>query len=220
MRSQKIEQETGQRVFTVLQLRLASRPGGVESAPRRRGARPAEAGDAHLHDGPRTLVRRVLEGPGRSLRRHRHQYRHPFLRSADLVVRHAPGDRRCTCASRSGWAGGWRSSAPTSRWFLSADASDLPFEPQPGVKTTFRSITVDGEEMEFSEGFTDLHTRVYEEVLAGRGFGIDDARPSIELTSTIRQQPLAERTAGRAPSSDWQGVVMADYFVHESSYRR
>ena len=56
-------------------------------------------------------------------------------------------------------------------------------QPQPGVKTTFRSITVDGEEIEFSEGFTDLHTRVYEEVLAGRGFGIDDARPSIELTA-------------------------------------
>lgn len=81
-------------------------------------------------------------------------------------------------------------------WFLSAEATDLPFEPQPGVKTTFRSITVDGQEMEFSEGFTDLHTRVYEEVLAGRGFGIDDARPSIELTSTIRQTPVTNDAAG------------------------
>jgi UDP-N-acetyl-2-amino-2-deoxyglucuronate dehydrogenase len=59
------------------------------------------------------------------------------------------------------------------------------------VKTTFRSITVDGQEIEFSEGFTDLHTRVYEEVLAGRGFGIDEARPSIELTSAIRQTAVA-----------------------------
>jgi UDP-N-acetyl-2-amino-2-deoxyglucuronate dehydrogenase len=58
------------------------------------------------------------------------------------------------------------------------------------VKTTFRSITVDGREIEFSEGFTDLHTRVYQEVLAGRGFGIDDSRPSIELTHHIRQTPL------------------------------
>jgi len=72
----------------------------------------------------------------------------------------------------------------------------LPFEPQPGVKTTFRSITVDGQEIEFSEGFTDLHTRVYEEVLAGRGFGIDAARPSIELTSTIRQQPVSLSASG------------------------
>ena len=72
-------------------------------------------------------------------------------------------------------------------WSLSADAADLPFAPAPGTKTTFRSITVDGQEIEFSEGFTNLHTRVYEEVLAGRGFGIDDSRPSIELTHRIRQ---------------------------------
>ena len=72
------------------------------------------------------------------------------------------------------------------RWFLSTDSADLPFAPEPGGKTTFRSITVDGQEIEFSEGFTDLHTRVYEEVLAGRGFGISDARPSVELTAHIR----------------------------------
>ena len=54
------------------------------------------------------------------------------------------------------------------QWYLSAEASDLPFTPVPGGKTTFRSIVVDGEQLEFSEGFTDLHTRVYEEVLAGR----------------------------------------------------
>ena len=67
--------------------------------------------------------------------------------------------------------------------------------PEPGVKTTFRSITVDGREIEFSEGFTDLHTRVYQEVLAGHGFGIDQSRPSIELTHRIRQSP-----AGTVPS--------------------
>ena len=79
------------------------------------------------------------------------------------------------------------SSARAVRWFLSTDVADLPFAPEPGVKTTFRSITVDGEEVEFSEGFGDLHTRVYEEVLAGRGFGIDDGRPAIELSHRIRQ---------------------------------
>jgi UDP-N-acetyl-2-amino-2-deoxyglucuronate dehydrogenase len=72
------------------------------------------------------------------------------------------------------------------RWFLSVDAADLPFPVKVGGKTTFRSITVDGQEVEFSEGFTDLHTRVYEETLAGRGFTIADARPSIELTHAIR----------------------------------
>jgi UDP-N-acetyl-2-amino-2-deoxyglucuronate dehydrogenase len=73
------------------------------------------------------------------------------------------------------------------RWFLSSDIRDLPFTPEPGVKTTYRSITVDGHEIEFSEGFTDLHTRVYQESLAGRGFSIDESRPSIELSYRIRQ---------------------------------
>jgi UDP-N-acetyl-2-amino-2-deoxyglucuronate dehydrogenase len=77
------------------------------------------------------------------------------------------------------------------QWFLSIDASDLPFEPEPGVRTTYRSITVDGEEIEFTGGFTDLHTRVYEETLAGRGFGIEDARPSIELTYNVRHAPIS-----------------------------
>lgn len=77
------------------------------------------------------------------------------------------------------------------RWFLSSDIRDLPFTPEPGVKTTFRSITVDGDEIEFSEGFTDLHTRVYEAALTGRGFGIDDSRPSIELSHRIRQTASA-----------------------------
>ena len=75
------------------------------------------------------------------------------------------------------------------RWFLSADAADLPVPPQPGGKATFRSITVDEHEVEFSDGFTDLHTRVYEEVLAGRGFGIDVGRPAIALSNRIRQTP-------------------------------
>ena len=100
-------------------------------------------------------------------------------------------------------------------WFLSTDSSDLPFAPQPGAKTTYRSITVDGEEMEFSEGFADLHTRVYEEVLAGRGFGIDEARPSVELTASIRNDRVVAPANGRASEG---GAAVSDIFVHESSY--
>jgi UDP-N-acetyl-2-amino-2-deoxyglucuronate dehydrogenase len=77
------------------------------------------------------------------------------------------------------------------RWFLSVDVNDLPDSARAEGKTTYRSITVDGEEIEFSGGFTDLHTRVYEETLAGRGFGIEDARPSIELTYRIRTSDIA-----------------------------
>lgn len=84
------------------------------------------------------------------------------------------------------------------QWYLSAEAQDLPFAPVPGSKTTFRSIVVDGEQLEFSEGFTDLHTRVYEEVLAGRGFGIGDARPSIELSHRIRHAPITNAASAES----------------------
>jgi len=73
------------------------------------------------------------------------------------------------------------------RWFLSIDKNDLPEEAAEKQQRTFRSITVDGEDVEFSEGFTDLHTIVYKETLAGRGFGLDEARPSIELVHDIRE---------------------------------
>jgi UDP-N-acetyl-2-amino-2-deoxyglucuronate dehydrogenase len=79
------------------------------------------------------------------------------------------------------------------RWFLSIDSRDLP-KNLPPDKKTFRSLTIDSEEFEFSEGFTDLHTRSYEEILAGRGFCLDEVRSSIETVSAIRAAPL---TAGK-----------------------
>lgn len=90
------------------------------------------------------------------------------------------------------------------QWYLSAEASDLPFTPTPGGKTTFRSIVVDGEQLEFSEGFTDLHTRVYEGVLSGQGFGVHEARPSIELSHRIRHAPLTNT----ASAADLRAAVM------------
>lgn len=74
------------------------------------------------------------------------------------------------------------------RWFLSIDSADLPDEVC-GVQPTYRSITVDGEEVEFSSGFRDLHTAVYEQTLSGHGFSIEDARPSIELVHSLRTSP-------------------------------
>lgn len=85
------------------------------------------------------------------------------------------------------------------RWFLSTDATDLPFAPVPGKNTTHRSIAVDGQEIEFSEGFTDLHTRVYERSLAGNGFTIDDARASVELAYAIRKAEMSSDTERRHP---------------------
>jgi UDP-N-acetyl-2-amino-2-deoxyglucuronate dehydrogenase len=72
------------------------------------------------------------------------------------------------------------------RWFLSIDRNDLPFRAEAGQQATYRSMAVDGEEIEFSGGFSDLHTLSYREILRGEGFGLEDARPSIEAVHTIR----------------------------------
>ena len=71
------------------------------------------------------------------------------------------------------------------RWFLSVDARDLP-DDIAAQQRTYRSIMLSGKEIEFSGGFTDLHTISYVEILAGRGFGLQEARPSIETVAAIR----------------------------------
>lgn len=72
------------------------------------------------------------------------------------------------------------------RWFLSLDVGDVPEGPRNDGQRTYGSITVDGEEVEFSGGFTDLHTRSYDEILAGRGFGLQENRVAIETVAHIR----------------------------------
>jgi len=71
-------------------------------------------------------------------------------------------------------------------WFLSIDRNDLPRIARAQNKTTFRSIQINDEEIEFTDGFTDLHTKVYNDILNGCGSGIDDARPSIQAVYQIR----------------------------------
>lgn len=85
------------------------------------------------------------------------------------------------------------------KWYLSIDRSDLPAESAAGGKSTYRSIQVDNSEIEFTDGFTDLHTRVYEETLSGHGFRIDDARPSIQLVHELRNLPVAEKSENQHP---------------------
>jgi UDP-N-acetyl-2-amino-2-deoxyglucuronate dehydrogenase len=187
---QEIEAETGKRVYTVLQLRL--HPDLIALKARLdadRSGRPHQVSLTYI----------TARGPWYDVSWKGREDRsgglvtnigiHFFdlliwlfgdVRTSELHLRQ---DKRM-----AGWIALDRAEVS---WFLSAESADLPFEPQPGVKTTFRSITVDGQEVEFSEGFTDLHTRVYQEVLAGRGFGITEARPSIELTATLRQAGVA-----------------------------
>lgn len=78
------------------------------------------------------------------------------------------------------------------KWFLSIDSQDLPKEAVEKNSSTHRSITIDGKELEFTNGFTDLHKKIYEDVILGSGFGIEVARPSIEAAYDIRHLPVTK----------------------------
>ena len=85
------------------------------------------------------------------------------------------------------------------RWFLSIDFNDVPIYVRTAGQRTFRSITVNGQEIEFSDGFTDLHTRSYEEILSGKGFGLEENRTAIETVADIRNQTPAGLTGDFHP---------------------
>jgi UDP-N-acetyl-2-amino-2-deoxyglucuronate dehydrogenase len=92
------------------------------------------------------------------------------------------------------------------RWFLSIKRDDLPQEPESGKPSAYRSMTINDEEIDFSCGLTDLHTKSYQEILNGRGFALQDTKPSVEIISTIRRaktiglkgdyHPLLKRSKG------------------------
>lgn len=183
---EQIEQETGGRVFTVLQLRLhpaliALRKGlANEGAGIRRQVvlsyvtsrgpwyHVSWKGDAERSGGLATNI---------------------GIHFFDLLIWLFGTDQKVELHvdEKTRMAGFVELDRADVRWFLSVDIRDLPPEVRAQRRTTFRSMTIDGWEVEFSDGFADLHTRVYEETLGGRGFGIRDARPSIELVHRIRQ---------------------------------
>jgi UDP-N-acetyl-2-amino-2-deoxyglucuronate dehydrogenase len=192
---QELERETGRRVNTVLQLRLHPQLIALRD-------QLASEPSGDLHDVCLTYI----TARGRwydvswkgSEERSGGLVTNIGIHFFDLLIWLFGGVVDCEVHLRDSHrtSGHLRLERARVRWFLSSDIADLPFPPEPGVKTTFRSITVDGKEIEFSEGFTDLHTRVYEETLAGRGFGIEDSRPSIELSHRIRESAPA-LAAGR-----------------------
>jgi UDP-N-acetyl-2-amino-2-deoxyglucuronate dehydrogenase len=77
------------------------------------------------------------------------------------------------------------------RWLLSVDKNDLPPSARKRKAPTYRSITVDDQEIEFSGGFTDLHTMVYQDILPGGGYGVEDARTSIKVVSELHNMKVA-----------------------------
>lgn len=92
------------------------------------------------------------------------------------------------------------------RWFLSIDVNDVPADVRATGQRTFRSITVDNEEIEFSGGFTELHNRSYEEILAGRGFGLEENRTAIATVSQIRNATAAGLQGDYHPFLKKQGA--------------
>jgi UDP-N-acetyl-2-amino-2-deoxyglucuronate dehydrogenase len=182
---QQLEAETGRRVWTVLQLR--AHPALLELRAKLRAEPPGTRHEV-------TLTYVTARGPWYDVSWKGQPEKsggvptNIGIHFFDLLVWlfGDPVDHRVHVSERRRMAGFLELERARVRWFLSVDHADLPTPPVPGGKTTFRSITVDGTEVEFSEGFTDLHTRVYEETLAGRGFGIDDARQSITLVHALR----------------------------------
>ena len=190
---QELERESGQRIDTVLQLRLhpaiAAFRDSIATGPARRHQVTLAYVTArgHWYDvswkGSDERSGGIVTNIG--------------IHFFDLLIWLFGGVRRSEVHRRDAnrAAGSLELERADVRWFLSTQAGDLPFAPAPGSRATFRAMTVDGAQLEFSDGFTDLHTRVYEELLAGRGCGIEAARPSIELTHQIRHAPLTDSTA-------------------------
>ena len=79
------------------------------------------------------------------------------------------------------------------RWFLSINEHDLPGHIKEKGQRTYRSITIDNEELEFSSGFTDLHTKSYEHILKGKGFGMEEAKKSIQIVHDIRNTSITKK---------------------------
>jgi UDP-N-acetyl-2-amino-2-deoxyglucuronate dehydrogenase len=181
---QEIERETGRRVNTVLQLRL--HPDLIALKAR------LEASAAPMHD----VTLSYITGRGRwydvswkgTEDRSGGVVTNIGIHFFDLLLWLFGGVERSAVTRRepNKAEGVLQLKRAQVRWFLSTDIRDLPFTPVAGGRTTHRSIRVDGLEVEFSDGFVDLHTKVYEHVLAGYGFGIDEARPAIELAHRIR----------------------------------
>ena len=85
------------------------------------------------------------------------------------------------------------------RWFLSVNYDYIPQSIKDMGQRTYRSIQVDGKEIEFSGGFTDLHTASYQDILNGGGFSLEEARKSIEIVSDIRTSPISQNNSDSHP---------------------
>ena len=183
---QAMEEDTGRRVHTILQLRL--HPAIIDLQKRM-----AAESSNHKHEVELTYVtsrgRWYLQswkgdgnksgGIATNIGVHFYDMLHFIFGALQTNIVHYASDTKA--------AGYLEYEKARVRWFLSVDYGDVPESARSDGQRTYRSITVDGREIEFSGGFTDLHTRSYEEILAGRGFGLEANRVAIETVSDIRR---------------------------------
>ena len=191
---QRVEQETGKRVFNILQLRHHA---AILKLREKVAAAPANTKfdveltyitsrgkwyDASWKGDPRKSF-----GIATNIGVHFYDMLHFVFGKLQRNDVHHSGSHKA--------AGYLEYERARVRWFLSIDANDLPADVK-GKKPTYRNIDVSGEQLEFSEGFTELHTTSYQEILAGRGYGLADARHCIETVNVIRTATPVRGTLG------------------------
>ena len=180
-----LEQEYQRRVYTVLQLRLHPTVQALKN-------RLATVRGSARHDVCLTYITRRGSW-------YHHSWKGSEEKAGGLIMNigvhfldlllwlFGPAQRSVVhLAAPSRTAGYLELASARVRWFLSVDACDLPADVRKKGGYAHRSITVNGEELDLSGGFTDLHTEVYRHILGGDGFGIDDSRPAIDLVHNIR----------------------------------
>ncbi|NIM74337.1 MAG: Gfo/Idh/MocA family oxidoreductase [Gammaproteobacteria bacterium] len=194
----QIEDEHQRRVYTVLQLRL--HPGLAELKKKIEGERAGEKHDVTLA----YITRRgqwydsswkgdIARSGGVSMNIGIHFFDMLIwlYGAVERTEVHLREDRRM-----AGWIELERA---VVRWFLSINEQDLPPQVRQRGGFAHRSITADGQEIDISEGFGDLHTRVYEDILGGGGFGIEDARSAVDLVYHIRNDTMVAMTENVHP---------------------
>ncbi len=180
----ELEKETGRRVCTVLQLRLHPAVAALKQE-----IDNAKSGEKHEVE----LTYITPRG-----RWYQYSWKGDEAKSGGLATNIGihffdmlawifgnPQDIRVLVKTPETTAGYFEMEKARVKWFLSVDKKHLETV-TPGQTASYRSIRIDGRELDFSSGFTDLHTRLYEEVLRGRGFGVEDVRPSVEIAHAIR----------------------------------
>jgi UDP-N-acetyl-2-amino-2-deoxyglucuronate dehydrogenase len=184
---QEIERETGKKVYTILQLRL--HPSIIALRER-------------IKNGPKDKVYDVdLQYMTSRGHWYHSSWKGDLAKSGgiatnigihffDMLMWVFGGlkEQKVESQSSDHASGTMRLEQANVKWFLSINYDHIPADVKAQGKRTFRTLSMEGEEIEFSDGFTDLHTRSYSEILAGKGFGLTDAAPSIALVHDIRKQ--------------------------------